>query len=241
MYAGQNCFLSQSQWRQLLQDPAASPVAQGPPSLSLRAELCDLLVDIPNLFSEVSNMSNPDGSCSLDQTDPESRHERVLLRAITMYRSIETWLVNELEPLLLACDSPSNESTNSSSPPWNTRTDTGNVFEYPELLIAVLDCISNSVLIKLEKLLFTLISASPQQHEELEFIICPTTTARRQATVRMSLDFVKRNCKVAAKPLEFGLQQLWSTGGVLAQYSISDTSENNVQQAPEQNRSAWKA
>jgi hypothetical protein len=235
MNAGQSCFLSQSQWRQLLQNPAAPPVGQGPPSLSLRAKLSDFLVDIPDLLLEVSNLSDPDGSCSLDPTDPESRRERVLLRAIAINRTIETWYVKELEPLLQAYDSLSDASLKSDGPPWDTRTDAGNGFEYPELLLAVLDCISNSVLIKFEKILPALTSASPQKHEELEFTICPATIARRQATVRVALNFVKRNSKVAAKPLEFGLQQLWSTDGVLGQYSISDTLENQVQQAPEQN------
>jgi hypothetical protein len=209
--AGQNCFLSQSQWRQLLRDSATSPVAQGPPSLSLRAKLCDLLVDIPDLFSELSKPSDPDGSRSLDQRDPESRHGCILLRAIATSRSIETWYTNELEPLLSACRSPSNAPLKSNGPPWDIHTDTGKVLDYPELLLAVLDCVSNSVLVRLEKLLLTLPSASLQQLEELKFAICPTTTARRQATIRESFNFVKRNSKVAAKPLEFGLQQLWST------------------------------
>ena len=186
-------------------------MTQGPPSLSLRAKLCDLLVDIPDLLSELSKLSDLDGSRLLDQSDPESRHERILLRAIAINRSIETWYANELEPLLLACRSPSNASLKSNGPPWDIHTDTGKVFDYPELLLAVLDCVSNSVLVRLEKLLLTLTSASLQQHEELKFAICPATIARRQATIRESFNFVKRNSKVAAKPLEFGLQQLWST------------------------------
>jgi hypothetical protein len=184
---------------------------QGPPSLSLRAKLCDLLVDIPNILSELSKLSDPDGSRSLDQRDSESRYERILLRAIATSRSIETWYTNELEPLLLACRSPSNAPLKSNGPPEDIYTDTAKVLDYPELLLAVLDCVSNSVLIRLEKLLLTLTSASLQQPEELKFAICPTTTARRQATIRESFNFVKRNSKVAAKPLEFGLQQLWST------------------------------
>ena len=86
--AGQNCFLSQSQWRQLLRNPAVSPVTQGPPSFSVRAKLCDLLVDIPDLISELSKLSGLDGSRLLDRSDPESRHERILLRAIAMNRNI---------------------------------------------------------------------------------------------------------------------------------------------------------
>ena len=229
--AGQNCFLSQSQWRQLLRNPAVSPVTQGPPSLSVRAKLCDLLVDIPDLLSELSDL---DGSRSLDRSDPESRHERILLRAIAMNRNIETWYANELEPLLFACGPPPNASLKSNGPAWDIHTDTGKVFEYPELLLAVLDCVSNSVLVRLEKLLLTLTSASLQQHEELKFTLCPATIARRQATIRESFNFVKRHSKVAAKPLEFGLQQLWSTDRTFGQYSISETSKSEAQQGPEQ-------
>jgi hypothetical protein len=217
--AGQNCFLSQSQWRQLLRNSAASPVTQGPPSLSLRAKLCDLLVDIPDVLSELSKLSDVDGSRSLDQRNPESRRERTLLRAIAVKRSIETWYANELEPLLLACRSPSNASLKPNGPPWDIHADTGKVLEYPELLLAVLDCVSNSVLVRLEKLLLALTSASLQRHEELKFVLCPALMARRQATIRKSFNFVKRSSKVAAKPLEFGLQQLWSTNRAFGQYS----------------------
>ena len=194
-------------------------MTQAPPSLSLRAKLCDLLVDIPDLLSELSKLSDLDGSRSLDQSDPESGHERILLRAIATSRSIETWYANELEPLLLACSSPSNALLKPNGPLWDIPTDAGKVLEYPELLLAVLDCVSNSVLVRLGKLLLTLSSASLRLHEELKFAICPTTIARRQATIRESFNFVKRNSKVAAKPLEFGLQQLWSTNYAFGQYS----------------------
>jgi hypothetical protein len=200
-------------------------VTQGPPSLSLRSKLCDLLVDIPDLLSELSKSSDLDGSRSLDQSDPERRHERKLLRPNAMNRSIETWYANELEPLLLACGSPPNASLKSNGPAWDIHTDTGKVFEYPELLLAVLDCVSNSVLVRLEELLLTLTSASLQQHKNLNFTLCPATIARRQATIRKSFNFVKRHSKVAAKPLEFGLQQLWSTDCAFGQYSISETSK----------------
>lgn len=198
-------------------------MTQGPPSISLRSKLCDLLVDIPDLLSELSKSSDLDGSRSLHQSDPESRHERILLRAIAMNGSIETWYANELEPLLLACGSPPNASLKSNGPGWDIHTDTGKVFEYPELLLAVLDCVSNSVLVRLEELLLTLTSASLQQHKKLNFTFCPATIARRQATIRESFNFVKRHSKVAAKPLEFGLQQLWSTDCAFGQYSISET------------------
>jgi hypothetical protein len=231
VHAGQTCFLSQSQWRQLLRNSAASPAGQGPPSLSLRAKLCDLLVDIPDLLSELSNLSNLDGSRLPDQSDIESRHECILLRAIAISRRIRTWHVNEFEPLLLACRSPSNASLRPNSPPWDIHTDTGKAFEYPELLLAVLDCVSNSVLVRLEKLLLTLTPASLQQREELQLDICPATIARRQATIRKTFNFVKRSSTVAAKPLEFGLQQLWSADLAIDRYSISEASKSEAQQA----------
>jgi hypothetical protein len=147
---------------------------------------------------------------------------------------IETWYANELEPLLLACGSPSNASLKSNGPAWDMHADTGKVFEYPELLLAVLDCVSNSVLVRLEKLLLTLTSVPLQQHEELKFTPSPATIARRQATIRNSFNFVKRHSKVAAKPLEFGLQQLWSADRAFGQSFISETSKSEAQQVPNQ-------
>ena len=165
---------------------------------------------------------------------PESRHERILLRAFTMNGSIDPWYANELEPLVLACGSLSNASLKLNGPAWDMHPDTSKAFKYPELLLTVLDCVSNSVLVRLEKLLLTLTSASLQQHEELKFTLGPATIARRQATIRESFNFVRRHSKVAAKPLEFGLQQLWSTDRAIVQYSISETSKSEAQQVPEQ-------
>lgn len=209
--------------------PASPPVAQGPPSLPLRAKLCDVLVDVPDLLSQASTLSDLDGSRSGDQADLEARCEHLLLRVTAMSRRLETWYVEELEPLLRACDSLSTASTKSTGPSRDTGNTSGDSYEYPELLLAVLDCISNTVLVKLEKVFSTLTLALPELHKDIGLATWPATIMRRQATVRVSLNFVRRNSKVAAKPLEFGLQQLWSADGAFGQRSLSDTCGGEAQ------------
>ena len=214
--AGHYCFLSQPQWRRLLVNPAVSPMSHESPSISLRARLCDFLADIPDLQKEISDVSNLGMSRSLDPKALYSRQERILVRVIAMKFSVETWYVTELEPRLLACDPPSRALLQSGSPSWSTCTEGVNEFEYSEILLAVLDCVTNTLLIKLDKLLAGLTSTSPQQHPELEFETCTVTIARRQATVCSSFNFIKKNSKVAAKPLEVGLQQLESVESMVA-------------------------
>jgi hypothetical protein len=144
-------------------------------------------------------------SALFHETGAGSISERILLRIVALHRSLEDWYTNRFRFLLLAC-------TQSSEVQSDGPEATPTVVEYPEILFAVVDSVTNTALLILEKLYDSLSAASPHRTQSPETTISPsTTTARREMTVRTSLDFVRRKARVAAQPLEFGLKQLWSS------------------------------
>ncbi|KAJ9297387.1 hypothetical protein DTO271G3_4680 [Paecilomyces variotii] len=221
MSEGQECFLSQLRWRQLLQSPAIFSISKGPPSLSLRSKLCDLLVDGPDLLSEASKLSRLEASGLHHQFELERQLDRVLYRAVSMKRSIERWYIEEFEPSLLAHRSLANAST-KAAPPSDLQSKLG-IPRYPEVLFGVLDCVSNSVLVRLDELLLSLTAESLGRHNgSAAAVVDPDITAQRQETVRTSFDSVRQSSRVAAKPLEFGMRQIWSIGSIFNQGQTFD-------------------
>ncbi|KAJ9213931.1 transcriptional regulator family: Fungal Specific TF [Paecilomyces variotii] len=220
MSEGRECFLSQLQWRQLLQSPAVFPISKGPPSLSLRSKLCDLLVDGPDLLSEASKLSMLEASGLYRQSELERQRDHVIYRAVSMKQSIERWYIEEFEPSLLAHRPLANAST-KAVPPSGLQSNLG-IPRYPEVLFGVLDCISNSVLIRLDELLLSLTAGSLGGHNGAAAAVDPNITAQRQETVRTSFNSVRQSSRVAAKPLEFGMRQIWSIGRVFNQGQTFD-------------------
>ncbi|KAL1989064.1 hypothetical protein VTN96DRAFT_5827 [Rasamsonia emersonii] len=186
--SGERCFLSDAPWREVLRRPAAT-AQEELPSFSLRSQLCDFVVDILDLVDDASK------SNSLHRLDSDTLHERILHRIISLHHSLEAWYFNHLKPLLLS----SNQS----------KTQTGSTV-YPDILLFVLDAVSNSALAMLEQWYAILAAASPHRHMLSDSTICltETSTANREAAARSSLDFVRRKAPVAAQPLVFGLKQL---------------------------------
>ncbi|GAD96740.1 hypothetical protein AOR_1_594154 [Paecilomyces variotii No. 5] len=216
MNGGEDCFLSHPKWRQLAQSPAMFPVRKGPPSLSLRSKLCNLLVDGPDLLSEASKLSRLGVSGLCHPAELERRRDDVTQRAVSMKQSIEKWYFEEFEPSLAAQRHLANTSAKSVRFDPHTNYEVDNP-RYPEVLFGVLDCVSNSVLIRLDELLLSLTTGSLRGHGGAVVSVDPNIIAQRQETVRVSFDSVRRNSRVAAKPLEFGMRQIWSIGRVFDQ------------------------
>jgi hypothetical protein len=178
-----------------------------------------MMVDIPELFREASDLSCSDWNASARDVDIDIRHSELLLRAIDMYSRIQTWYLEELAPFLSNAEDFLSCSQSLDSATWDGSIETQTTVEYPEFLLAVLDCVTNLILIRLQELLFSLPSGPPHWHQTFNFSLSPITIARQQAKVRASHAFVKRKSRVAAKTLEFGLQQLWSPKWNIWQFS----------------------
>jgi hypothetical protein len=196
----EGCFLAQSQWRELFKMPITTPVDIRNPRLSLRSQLCDMLVDAPDLLSEVSCLSSAEGNRSLDRADLQAQREDVLSRVIAQKHQVETWRAQELEPFFRTCD---------SSQVRPTEVDAS---RHRDILLAVLDCISSSALIALADALLTLRSLLPGHDEDGHLISHQSAIVGWKAAVRASLDIVRETSRVASEPLECGLRQIWSVG-----------------------------
>ncbi|KAL1963335.1 hypothetical protein VTN77DRAFT_8456 [Rasamsonia byssochlamydoides] len=221
VHAGERCFLSEAPWRELLRRPAASAVTeeqeqeQDPPSLRLRSQLCDFLVDILDVVFEGCKFSAREQSIisMVHQTDCNSPYKRILLRLHALHRSLEEWYVMHFHPHLLSRDQSNTSRSSGPEEIPTASTSTSTCIAYPDIVLAVLNAVSNTALVMLEQVYSTITARckSLDLDSTSPSTICtPATTAKRAATARTSLDFVRRNAPVAAQPLEFGLKQLLS-------------------------------
>ena len=98
---------------------------------------------------------------------------------------------------------------------------------YPDVLIGVLDCVANTAILAIERLLRRLCLAKiqscssvmgpnwPKEHGLPWLSNDPEHIKPRCRRAMSALDFVKAESTLAAKPLEFGLQQVRSAGSGL--------------------------
>ncbi|KAE8153459.1 hypothetical protein BDV25DRAFT_149523 [Aspergillus avenaceus] len=201
----QPCFLAESPWRDLLQQPEGPSIPETT-GLALRSRLCDWLVDIPLLLQEASTVlhntsKSKSTSKSKDQykEDPENTEiNEILHRVISMRDQIETWYQNNIIPII---QSPAPDGVAPLRP----------CAEYPHLLFGVLDCVVNTTLIVLEDLIDVFpdvsgVSGVSQGIRSMEGK--RVVLGRRQRTILNGLEYVKRVSPLAAKPLEVGMNRL---------------------------------
>lgn len=176
------------------------------PSIRLRTQLCDFLVEIPDLISDMADLIAPPTDVLMDPIELAYQQRTVIFRAAILKRDMEAWYTEQLQPSRLDSNTSKEDSLVSK------RDIPADGIAYPEILHAVVDCVSNSVLLRLDEMLLALLSVSTERYNDLELFIASNSTSKRLNIVRRSYEFVKRRSRVAAKPLEFGLKQLWSTG-----------------------------
>ncbi|GAB1194901.1 hypothetical protein APSETT444_004153 [Aspergillus pseudonomiae] len=188
----QPCFLAQSPWREFLRETEETALTPGSRAAALRSKLCDWLVDVPVLLEQVSGILRY-GSYGM-------KLERLVQRAMAIHGQIEGWYLAEVVPAV-----PYVEQDEDGRAPLRPS-------EYSQPLMGVLDCVANSTLIALEDAISTsvsLLSDSNGFHESIDY---STLILKRQQTICNALEYVRGYSPVAAKPLEFGLQQLRSLG-----------------------------
>ncbi|EIT73349.1 hypothetical protein AO1008_04526 [Aspergillus oryzae 100-8] len=178
----QPCFLARSPWREFLRETEETALTPASWACVLRSKLCDWLVDIPVLLEEITGI--------LRSGNYGMKLKRLVQRAMVIHDQIDGWYLAEVVPAVPAPLRPS--------------------AEYSQPLMGVLDCVTNSTLITLEDAISTsvsLLSESDGFHKPIDFSI---TISKRQQTISNALKYVRGYSLVAAKPLEFGLQQLRS-------------------------------
>ncbi|KAE8137549.1 hypothetical protein BDV38DRAFT_84519 [Aspergillus pseudotamarii] len=187
----QPCFLAQPAWREFLRDTEDTTSAPASRASVLRSQLCDWLVDVPLLLEKVSGIQHSGGY--------GAKLERLVQRVMIIHGQIEGWYLTEVVPAV-----PYVQQHGDNSAPLCPSA------EYSQPLMGVLDCVVNSTLIALEDAISTavsLLSESDGSHKPIDY---SNTIWKRQQTIFNALEYVRGYSPVAAKPLEFGLQQLRS-------------------------------
>ena len=146
-----------------------------------------------------------------DQTQRDGQFDWLMNKASMLYDAVKKWMTAEAEPQFLS---------NTSS----RRVAQGQI-EYPDILSGVLDCIANTALLTIGKMLRLLChirlrsSSRPGRSRQYSLKISrllenqETIEQQRQRAMR-AFDFVKGESNLAARPLEFGLRQVHSSGSI---------------------------
>ena len=212
----EHCFLCYPEWQDLLSQNSSWPFQSSqPPSLSLRTLLAATLVDLPSLMIDSSALAESQ-KCQIGW---EGRLDLLIQRAIKMLASATNWLsFEEAEPHftsnILTDLSPTAECGEEH-------------INYPDVLTGVLDCVANTAILAIERLLRRLCLARlrscgsamgpswPKQRGLPWLSDDPDHIQQRYQRAISAFDFVKAESTLAAKPLEFGLRQVQSSDSSL--------------------------
>ncbi|KAE8373333.1 hypothetical protein BDV26DRAFT_285223 [Aspergillus bertholletiae] len=183
-----SCFLAQSPWREFLRETGEAALTSESRASLLRSKLCDWLVDVPVLLEEISSI--------LRGRNHGMRLERLVQQATLIHGQIEGWYLAEVVPAV-----PYIQDGDNSAPLHPPA-------EYSQPLIGVLDCVVSSTLIALENVIMISTSQLSQPGGSLSPTDYTAIIAKRRHAINNALEYVRGYSAVAAKPLEFGLQQL---------------------------------
>jgi hypothetical protein len=198
----EHCFLRSPEWQALLlQSPVWPFQTLQSRTLSLRSRLCGTLVDLPSLIIDYSTMDEND----IYQTGWEEQLDLLMHKASTMFDDVQKWLTAEAQPLFL--------SSTSSHQVIQEHID------YPDIISGVLDCVANTALLTIDKIMRFLYHARlrssslagqswQQRLETSRLLHDPEIIDRWRQRAISAFEFVQERSKLAAKPLEFGVQQI---------------------------------
>ena len=206
----EHCFLCYPEWQDLLSQNSSWPFQSSQPqSLSLRTLLATNIVHFPSLIIDCSALLKS----QTYHPGWEERLDLLIEKAISMLTNVANWLHFKAEPYIMS-------NTSTYCPP--TINHEGGQINYPDVLIGVLDCVANTAILAIERLLrrlclarlqprYTLMGPGWPKERGLPWLSDdPEQMKPRCRRAISALNFVKAESTLAAKPLEFGLQQVRS-------------------------------
>jgi hypothetical protein len=199
----EHCFLRSPEWQALLLKSPAWPFhAVQSQTLSLRTRLSSILVDLPSLIIQCSAIGNHE----IQQPGWEEGLDILMHKASTMFDSVSRLLTMEAEPLFLPYASSKRNMQESIT--------------YPDIISGVIDCVANTALLTLHKIMHLLCktrlqSGSLDRQEQIEAsqpLNDPEAIERYRQRAITAFNFVQAESALAAKPLDFGLRRVQSWG-----------------------------
>jgi len=197
MLAREECFLARPAWRGLDRAPVEKS-AYGSEATALKLVMSNLMLDFPEMIREAADLVRTRGA-KHGQRDYDACLEGVLRRQFHMKTELEMWL----NTVSLKTGTKVG-AQHDQTPPSKQR--------YRNLFCGIVDCIVNSVLAKLDRMLLrlgTLVQPTPRIVLGLQ---CGPDTLQgieaRKATAMAALAFVKSTSDIGTKPLDLGLKMI---------------------------------
>ena len=211
----EHCFLCYPEWQNLLSRNSSWPFQSSQPqSLSLRTLLATTIVNFPSLIIDCSALVES----QTYHPGWEERLDLLIQKAISMLTNVTNWLHLKAEPYFIS---------NTLIYCTPTMDYEEGYINYPDILIGVLDCVANTAILAIERLLRRLclarlqscgsvMGASWPKERELPWLSDdPERMKQRYQRAISAFDFVRAESTLAAKPLEFGLRQVQSANSSL--------------------------
>lgn len=218
----EHCFLRSPEWKALLlQSPALPFQASQSRTLSFRSRLSDTLVDLPSLIIHCST----ENENQIYSTTWEEQTDGLIQKASTMLMDVNKLLKVEVEPLFLSYTS-------------SLQLVQGQI-NYPDVISGVLDCVANTALLTIDKILrFLRLSrlrpsslagrSRPQRLETGQLLDDSATIERWRQRATTAFKFVHGESRLVAKSLEFVLRQAQFTDLPMHILSSEDRKSSEV-------------
>ncbi|KAH8905683.1 hypothetical protein BR93DRAFT_968924 [Coniochaeta sp. PMI_546] len=196
MHAGEECFLARPEWRDVDRAPTEAS-AYGSEETRLKHMLSELLMDLPELIRESADLVMSH-KARRGQQDHETRLKNAISRQLQMKQELEIWFAT------VSLKTGSNGVDNDEASPPKLR--------YRTLFCGIVDCIVNSVFVKLDRMMLclsTLLHPNAREYKGLGWSPSFLQAIEDRRTVaREAFVFVKSTSDIGTKPLDFGLKMI---------------------------------
>ncbi|KAF7858928.1 hypothetical protein EAF04_008969 [Stromatinia cepivora] len=188
----EDCYLRQPEWRALLTTtttwPSNTITAKELTSLKLRIELCLLLFELPSILIEVSSSQEKSGGL------PSSIDATLMNKALAMCSDMKEWLHSKVDPHIYL----------------NPLDRTATAIKYPDTIAGVVDCVANTTLLTLDRIICLLYYGSIPA-STIGTFDGPETVEDWYRRALTAFEFVQSESTLAAKSLRIGLRQVQSS------------------------------
>jgi hypothetical protein len=201
MNSKRECLLSDSEWQRLSQVPDPSFPVHKSEALLLKSTIAQLFLEVSKLLREGEMICPDEEVLDLDCNENLIRLQ-IFYRAIaSLYARLESSYESQLKPLIT-----NRKHTHQK--------------QYSDILLVRLECGVSAALAKLQQLGHQVaLKANLTDTTGLKYD--EDLISERIRTSEQALQYVKSTFPMSAKPLEFGLRQLWSRGGFGLQRNLS--------------------
>ena len=197
MHRGEQCFLARPEWREADRAPTES-AAYGSEETQLKHMLSNLLLDFPDMIRQSADLVRSlRAQCARQDHQPSL--EDAIHRQLQMKQKVEQWFATV--PLKAGPNVDAGDG--QTTPPKQG---------YRNLFCGIVDCIVNSVLVKLGRMMLCLSIFLESTDHGVHDLFCDPgflqTIEEHRATAQEAFVFVKTTSEIGTKPLDFGLKMI---------------------------------